>query len=135
MGRVEIRHGSVSCLPFSDNLFDFVTAVDSHYYWPDLAADVREVFRVLKPDGTLMIIGEELNGRLGGRCHAYHRSIGSRRRLHDAVDVVQPVAVRRDILHRDRKHNRWPAGDNGHRAQQVRADLEDVPFFDRRGDG
>jgi ubiquinone/menaquinone biosynthesis C-methylase UbiE len=66
MGRVEIRHGSVSCLPFSDNLFDFVTAVDSHYYWPDLAADVGEVLRVLKPDGTLMIIGEELKGGISG---------------------------------------------------------------------
>jgi ubiquinone/menaquinone biosynthesis C-methylase UbiE len=66
MGRVEIRHGSVSCLPFSDNLFDFVTAVDSHYYWPDLAADVREVLRVLKPGGTLMIIGEEFRGGIYG---------------------------------------------------------------------
>ncbi len=66
MGRVEIRHGSVSRLPFSDNLFDFVTAVDSHYYWPDLAADVREVWRVLKPRGTLMLIGEEFRGGLYG---------------------------------------------------------------------
>jgi ubiquinone/menaquinone biosynthesis C-methylase UbiE len=71
MGRVEIRHGSVSCLPFSDNLFDFVTAVDSHYYWPDLAADVREVLRVLKPSGTLMIIGEEFRGGIFG--DLYHK--------------------------------------------------------------
>ncbi|HVO70337.1 MAG TPA: class I SAM-dependent methyltransferase, partial [Aggregatilineaceae bacterium] len=71
MGRVEIRHGSVPCLPFSDNLFDFVTAVDSHYYWPDLAADVREVLRVLKPSGTLMIIGEEFRGGIYG--DLYHK--------------------------------------------------------------
>lgn len=66
MGRVEILHGSVSCLPFSDSMFDLVTAVDSHYYWPDLAADLQEVLRVLKPGGQLMIIGEGYRGGLFG---------------------------------------------------------------------
>jgi ubiquinone/menaquinone biosynthesis C-methylase UbiE len=62
MGRAEIRHGSVSCLPFSDDTFDLVTAVDSHYYWPDLVADMQEVLRVLKPGGRLVIIGEAYKG-------------------------------------------------------------------------
>jgi len=66
MGCVEIRHGSVSCLPFSDNMFDLVTAVDSHYYWSDLTADMREVLRVLKPGGKLMIIGEGYKGGIFG---------------------------------------------------------------------
>jgi SAM-dependent methyltransferase len=66
MGRVEIRQASVSDLPFSDNMFDLVTAVDSHYYWPDLAADLREVWRVLKPGGTLIIIGEGYRGGIYG---------------------------------------------------------------------
>ena len=48
-GRVEIRQASVSGLPFSDGLFDLVTAVETHYFWPDLPADMREVLRVLKP--------------------------------------------------------------------------------------
>jgi ubiquinone/menaquinone biosynthesis C-methylase UbiE len=56
IGRVEIRHGSVSCLPFSDAMFDLVTAVNTHNYWPDLVTDMREVLRVLKPGGTLTII-------------------------------------------------------------------------------
>jgi ubiquinone/menaquinone biosynthesis C-methylase UbiE len=68
MGRVEIRQGSVSCLPFSDDMFDLVTAVDSHYYWPDLVADMQEVLRVLKPGGRLVIIGETYKGgRYDGR--------------------------------------------------------------------
>jgi ubiquinone/menaquinone biosynthesis C-methylase UbiE len=62
MGRVEIRHGSVSHLPFSDQMFDLVTAVETHYYWPDLDADMREVLRVLKPGGTLVIIAEAYKG-------------------------------------------------------------------------
>jgi ubiquinone/menaquinone biosynthesis C-methylase UbiE len=57
-GRVEIRHGSVSHLPFPDGMFDLATAVETHFYWPDLPADLREVFRVLKPGGALVIIAE-----------------------------------------------------------------------------
>lgn len=37
-------------------------AVDSHYYWPDLVADFQEVWRVLKPGGELLIIGEAYKG-------------------------------------------------------------------------
>ena len=55
-GRVDIRHGSVSRLPFSDDMFDLVTAVESHYFWPDLASDMKEVLRVLKRGGELIII-------------------------------------------------------------------------------
>ena len=60
--RVEIRQSSVSGLPFSDDLFDLVTAVETHYFWPDLPADMREVLRVLKPGGTLIIIAEDYKG-------------------------------------------------------------------------
>jgi ubiquinone/menaquinone biosynthesis C-methylase UbiE len=61
-GRVEIRHGSVSQLPFSDAMFDLVTAVETHFWWPDLPSDMREVFRVLKPGGWLIIIAEIYKG-------------------------------------------------------------------------
>ena len=61
-GRVEIRQGSVSQLPFSDGFFDLVTGVETHFFWPDLPGDVREVFRVLKPGGTLVLIAEVYGG-------------------------------------------------------------------------
>jgi ubiquinone/menaquinone biosynthesis C-methylase UbiE len=61
-GRVEIRQGSVSQLPFRDDVFDLVTAVETHYFWPDLAADTREVLRVLKPGGALILIAESYKG-------------------------------------------------------------------------
>lgn len=61
-GRVEIQHAQVSHLPFPDQMFDVVTAVETHYYWPDLTADLREVLRVLKPGGTLAIIAEAYKG-------------------------------------------------------------------------
>ena len=57
-GRVAIEQASVSRLPFSDGKFDLVPAVETQYYWPNLVADMREVQRVLKPGGTLVVIAE-----------------------------------------------------------------------------
>jgi SAM-dependent methyltransferase len=57
-GRVEIRQASVSQLPFTDDKFNLVTAVETQYYWPNLIKDMQEVLRVLKPGGTLIIIAE-----------------------------------------------------------------------------
>jgi len=61
-GRVRIELGSVAALPFADGTFDIVTAVETHYYWPDLAANVRGILRVLKPGGTCAIIAETYRG-------------------------------------------------------------------------
>lgn len=61
-GRVEIREASVSQLPFTDGMFDVVTAVETHFWWADLPNDMREVFRVIKPGGTLVVIAEIYKG-------------------------------------------------------------------------
>jgi ubiquinone/menaquinone biosynthesis C-methylase UbiE len=61
-GRVQIGQGSVVALPFPDRTFDIVTAVETHYYWPDLPANVREMLRVLKPGGTFALIAETYRG-------------------------------------------------------------------------
>ena len=62
LGQVEILLGSVSHLPFPDRTFDLVTAVETHYFWPDLAADMGEILRVLKPGGTFLLIAEAYQG-------------------------------------------------------------------------
>ena len=62
-GRVTVRQGSVSRLPFPDSSFDLITAVETHYYWPNLPSDLREVRRVLKPQGRFVIIAETFKGR------------------------------------------------------------------------
>jgi len=61
-GHVTIEPASVAALPFPDRTFDVITAVETHYYWPDREANVREVFRVLKPGGTFAIIAETYRG-------------------------------------------------------------------------
>lgn len=62
MDRVEIRHGSVSQLPFSEGMFDLVTAVETHFWWLDLPAGMREICRVLKRGGQLVVIAEIYKG-------------------------------------------------------------------------
>src|SRR5262249_46845662 len=58
-----IELGSVAALPCADCMFDLVTAVETHYYWPDLEANLREILRVLKPGGTLALIAETVRDR------------------------------------------------------------------------
>jgi ubiquinone/menaquinone biosynthesis C-methylase UbiE len=62
-GRVDVQQASVSRLPFPDGSFDLVTAVETHYYWPHLVEDLREVRRVLKPGGRVLVIAETYKGR------------------------------------------------------------------------
>jgi SAM-dependent methyltransferase len=61
-GRVEIREGSVSHLPFPDATFDLVTAIETHFWWPSLPGDTREIFRVTKPGGSVILIAEIYKG-------------------------------------------------------------------------
>lgn len=61
-GRVEIREASVSAIPYTDGEFDLVTAVETHFWWPDIPRGMRETFRVLKSGGTLVIVAEYYNG-------------------------------------------------------------------------
>jgi ubiquinone/menaquinone biosynthesis C-methylase UbiE len=61
-GRVEVSHASVSQLPFPAGMFDLVTAVETHFWWPSLPTDMREVLRVLKTGGKLIIIAELYKG-------------------------------------------------------------------------
>jgi ubiquinone/menaquinone biosynthesis C-methylase UbiE len=62
IGRVSIRDGSVSQLSFANNTFDLVTAIETHLFWPDLPNDLREIFRVLRAGGRLLIVAEIYNG-------------------------------------------------------------------------
>lgn len=60
-GRVDIQQASVSALPFASETFDLAVAIETHYYWPDLLEDLREIRRVLKPGGRLTIVAESFD--------------------------------------------------------------------------
>lgn len=47
--------GSASSLPFSENSFDCIIMVDTIHHLDDVTSSLNEVYRVLKPGGTLLI--------------------------------------------------------------------------------
>jgi len=55
-GRVQLETASVSSLPFGDDTFNTVTAFETIQFWPDAAADLIEVRRVMKEGGALYIM-------------------------------------------------------------------------------
>lgn len=57
-GRCQVLQASVMELPFADSQFDFVTAFETVYFWPDLSKSFREIARVLKPHGTFFLCNE-----------------------------------------------------------------------------
>jgi ubiquinone/menaquinone biosynthesis C-methylase UbiE len=54
-GRVDLRLGSVERLPFDDDAFDKALAINSMQVWPDPVAGLREIRRVMKPDGRIAL--------------------------------------------------------------------------------
>ena len=54
-GRVDLRRGSVEHLPFDDNAFDKGLAINSMQVWPDSAAGLKEMRRVTKPGGRVVL--------------------------------------------------------------------------------
>ncbi|AJA48304.1 UbiE/COQ5 family methyltransferase [Clostridium pasteurianum DSM 525 = ATCC 6013] len=57
-GKVEIYNATVEKLPFEDEKFDFVSAVETIYFWPDVVDNLKEIKRVLKPSGKILVINE-----------------------------------------------------------------------------
>ena len=58
--QVFVTQGSAEILPYEDNKFDFVTAVETVYFWPNLPNCLKEVKRVMKPGGRFAIMVEVL---------------------------------------------------------------------------
>jgi SAM-dependent methyltransferase len=56
-GRVEIFQEAVSSMRFNDGAFGLITAFESHYFWPDFRNDLKEVYRVTRQNGQLLIVG------------------------------------------------------------------------------
>jgi len=106
-GRVEVKQASVSQLPFPEDKFNLVTAVETQYYWPDLVKDMQEILRVLKPGGTLIVIAESYKKR--------------------AYDRRQPPVMR--VL---RSTN---LGVNEHRELFSTAGFTDIQIFEERTKG
>ncbi|SEJ33639.1 class I SAM-dependent methyltransferase [Kandleria vitulina] len=56
--RVFIKQGDVANLPYENDSFDLVTAVETIYFWKDIKDNFKEVKRVLKEGGTFLVLCE-----------------------------------------------------------------------------
>ena len=54
-GRVQLRYGTADYLRFGDDTFDHAVAMNSLHLWPDPLAGLRELRRVLKPQGVIVV--------------------------------------------------------------------------------
>ncbi|WP_235850926.1 class I SAM-dependent methyltransferase [Paraburkholderia piptadeniae] len=54
-GQVDLRQGLAGRLPFDEDTFDKALAVNSMQVWPDPAAGLAELRRVMKPGATLVL--------------------------------------------------------------------------------
>lgn len=54
-GLMELKQGEVSSLPYPDQSFDIAFSLHSIYFWPQPVNCLKEIQRVLKPEGLLAI--------------------------------------------------------------------------------
>ena len=60
--RVEIIEEAVEKMGFKDDVFDLVTAFETYYFWNQLSDALREIRRVVKPGGKLLLVNELMHG-------------------------------------------------------------------------
>lgn len=54
-GKAEVKLANLSSIPYPDQSFDKVLTVNTIYFWENPAMDIREIYRVLKPGGALLL--------------------------------------------------------------------------------
>ena len=61
--------GEVGEIPWEANFFNHAISVESAYYWPEPAAGIREIFRVLRPGGKAWVLINYYRDNL--HCHQW----------------------------------------------------------------
>lgn len=57
-GKMEIFEASVEKLPFEGEKFDKIVTVESFYFWPSPADNLKEVLRTLKKGGIFLLVAD-----------------------------------------------------------------------------
>lgn len=88
---IDFRLGDVDHMPYEDNYFDYITCAHSFHHYPHKKKAMREMFRVLRNNGKVMIIDGYKDGLLGKfifdfiikkhEVHVHHLRSGQFRRL------------------------------------------------------
>jgi ubiquinone/menaquinone biosynthesis C-methylase UbiE len=55
-GKAEFRHGNASSLPWAENEYTVVATIETFFFLSEPEKTLKEIFRVLKPEGRLIIV-------------------------------------------------------------------------------
>lgn len=89
--KVSIMQASVEKIPFEDDKFDVVTAVETVYFWPDLVENFKEVKRVLKKGCKFVIINEMYNSDKFKEKNDNYEALGTMR-------ILTPEELKKTLL-------------------------------------
>ena len=107
-GRVFLRQGAVSDLPYESGHFDVALATDSHYFWPDLPADLAEVRRVLRAGGRLLLGGAAyFGGRFDGLIRRFATAGDMNCPTLSELEEIVACAGYNDVTARENWHKGW----------------------------
>lgn len=53
-GKLDLHEASVADIPYPDNYFDKIFTCNTIYFWPHPKENIREIKRVLKPEGQFL---------------------------------------------------------------------------------
>lgn len=79
-GKVNASVASVDAIPFPEETFDIITAVETYFFWPNLEKTFFHVASRLKKGGVLCIVSEQYftdanRSDLNAACAKYHMNI------------------------------------------------------------
>jgi arsenite methyltransferase len=86
-GRAEIIEADASSLPLPDDSFDGLVSVSVLHFWPDLGPPLREMARVLRRSGRLVLVFECEDSLRGWPGHQYGFELWS------ATHVIEAAAA------------------------------------------
>jgi len=87
-GRVDLRRAGADQLPFADAAFDKALAVNSMQIWPDAMAGMREIRRVLRPGGQVVLAFTPFAGQSNDTVEAAIAAAGF-----GAPSIVEPEGL------------------------------------------
>ena len=92
--RVEIIEGSVEKMSFKDDFFDLMTAFETYYFWSNFPNALKEIKRVLKPGGKLLLVNELIYGAAPSKLiEETHVKLFPLEKIHNVMQSIGFVGI------------------------------------------